>query len=345
MKKALITGITGQDGSYLAEFLITKGYEVHGMRRKTSTENRTNFRDLEKFENKNFFLHYGDMNDTTSLLNIILSVKPDEIYNLASQTQVHSSFIVPESTALINANGTLALLEILKTHLSSCKFYQASTSELYGDIINKPQNENTPFNPRSPYAISKLFAYFIVKNFREAYGIFAANGILFNHESPRRGEAFVTRKISQGVANIINKKQEKIYLGNLDAKRDWGFAKDYVEAMWLILQYERPEDFVVATGKQYTVRDFVTKAFQFVDIEINWKGKGLEEKGINIKTGEILVEVDPYYFRPTEVEDLMGDYSKAKDVLNWSPKLEFEDLVKLMVESDLKISSTTNFRP
>lgn len=341
-KVALITGVTGQDGAYLAEFLLKKGYIVHGIKRRSSLFNTDRIDHLYKDPHEsdvNFFLHYGDMTDSTNLIRIIQEVQPDEIYNLAAQSHVKVSFETPEYTANADALGTLRILEairILKLE-NKTRFYQASTSELYGLVQEVPQNENTPFYPRSPYAAAKLYAYWITKNYREAYGIFASNGILFNHESPIRGETFVTRKITRGVARIKHGLQEKIYLGNLDAKRDWGHAKDYVEGMWMILQHHKPDDFVLATNKTTSVRQFATLAFKFAGIDIEWQGKGIEEKGIDRKTGKTLVEVDPRYFRPTEVDLLIGDYSKAKTELGWDPKHTLEDLIKDMVESDLKI--------
>jgi GDPmannose 4,6-dehydratase len=344
MKKALITGVTGQDGSYLAEFLLEKGYEVHGLVRRTSTFNRKRlegiYSDLQH-HNKNFFLHYGDMTDSSSIIRILAMVRPDEIYNLAAQSHVQVSFEIPEYTANSDALGVLRVLEAIKQLGLKAKFYQASTSELYGLVKETPQNENTPFYPRSPYGVAKLYAYWIVVNYREAYNMFACNGILFNHESERRGENFVTRKITMGVAGIKLGIRDKIYLGNLDAKRDWGHAKDYIEAMWLMLQKEKPEDYVIATGENHSVREFVELAFKRIGIDIKWTGKGLNEKGIDTKTGKVFVEVDPVYFRPTEVETLLGDASKAKRDLNWEPKIKFRELVNLMVDYDLKNLSSS----
>lgn len=339
MKKALITGITGQDGSYLAEFLLEKNYEVHGLRRRSSSYNLGNIEhlDLDPHQKpKYFYLHYGDLTDSSNLNRIIEKVQPDEIFNLGAQSHVHISFQVPEYTAEANAVGTLRVLDAIRETGIETKFYQASSSELYGEVLEVPQNEKTPFNPRSPYAIAKIYAFLITKNYREAYNLFTCNGILFNHESPRRGQSFVTRKITKAVAMILKGKQEKLYLGNLNAKRDWGYAKDYVEAMWLMLQQATPDDYVVATGESHSVREFVQKAFEIVNIEIDWEGEEVAEKGIDRESGRILVEVDPYYFRPTEVEELLGDASKAKSVLNWKPQTSFDELVELMVKSDLE---------
>jgi GDPmannose 4,6-dehydratase len=341
MKKALITGVTGQDGSYLAEFLLDKGYEVHGIVRRTSSFNRERLKDIYsdlKHRNKNFFLHYGDMTDSSSLIQILSKIRPNEIYNLAAQSHVKVSFEIPEYTANSDGFGVLRILEAMRQlNLMDTKFYQASTSELYGKIRESPQSEITPFYPRSPYGVAKLYSYWIVVNYREAYNLFAVNGILFNHESERRGENFVTRKITLGVAGIKKGIKEKIFLGNLDAKRDWGHAKDYIEAMWLMLQQKKPEDLVIATGEAHSVREFVEVAFNEVGIEIIWKGKGIHEKGIDKKNGKILVEIDSRYFRPTEVEELLGNPSKAKKILKWEPKIKFNELVKMMVKNDLNI--------
>ena len=339
MKKALITGITGQDGSYLAEFLLNKGYEVHGVKRRTSLINTDRIDHLyqDPYEqNRNFFLHHGDLTDSASLIRIINEVQPDEIYNLAAQSHVAVSFEVPEYTANSDALGALRILEairILKLE-NKTKYYQASTSELYGAIKETPQNEKTPFYPRSPYGVAKLYAYWITVNYRESYGIFACNGILFNHESPVRGETFVTRKITRALARIKLGIQKNLYLGNLDAQRDWGHAKDFVEAQWLMLQQQEPEDFVIATGKQYSVRDFINLASKNLDMKIDWKGKGLNEVGFY--NGEDVIKVSSRYFRPAEVETLLGDASKAKQKLKWSSKISFEELVKEMVDEDLK---------
>jgi len=341
MKKALITGITGQDGSYLAEFLLKKGYEVHGIKRRTSLINTDRidhlYEDPHEDERK-FILHHGDLTDSTSLIRIINEVQPDEIYNLAAQSHVAVSFEEPEYTANSDAIGALRILEAIKILKleKKTKYYQASTSELYGDVRETPQNEKTPFYPRSPYAVAKLYAYWITVNYKEAYGIYACNGILFNHESPVRGETFVTRKVTIALARIKLGLQKKLYLGNLNAMRDWGHAKDYVEAQWLMLQQEKPEDFVIATGKQYSVKDFINEAAKNLDMKINWSGKGLNEVGSF--NDQDIIKIDPRYFRPTEVEALLGDASKAKEKLNWSPKISFEQLVKEMAEEDLKLA-------
>lgn len=346
MKTALITGITGQDGSFLAELLIEKGYSVHGIIRRSSSFNTERIEHLylkewikDQKQDRAINLHYGDMTDSSSLIRILQQVKPDEIYNLAAQSHVKVSFDVPEYTAETDAVGTLRLLEAIRILglENKCKIYQASTSELYGMVQEVPQRETTPFYPRSPYGVAKLYGYWITKNYRESYGMFAANGILFNHESERRGETFVTRKITLAAARIAKGLQNKLYLGNLSALRDWGYAKDYVECMWLILQQDKPDDFVVATGEAHSVRDFCTLAFKYAGIELKWQGEGLNEKGIDVKTGRVLVEVDPKFFRPAEVEQLLGDPTKAQKELGWNPrKTSFEDLVRIMVESDLK---------
>lgn len=331
-KVALITGVTGQDGSYLAEFLLDKGYEVHGIIRRASVFNTSR---IEHIRHK-IAIYFGDMSDSSSLNRIIEKVQPTEIYNLAAQSHVKVSFEVPEQTADIDAIGTLRLLDAIKDK-PNIRFYQASTSELFGGFPDTvPQNEITPFHVRSPYAAAKLYAYWLTINYREAYGLFACNGILFNHESPRRGETFVTKKITKAVANISKGLQDKLYLGNLDSKRDWGYAKDYVEAMWLMLQQDKPLDLVIATGKSYTVRDFVELAFKQVNIKIKWTGEGVDERGIDTSTGKTLVEVNSKYFRPTEVDYLLGDPSKALDLLNWNPKTSLEDLIAIMVNYDLK---------
>ena len=340
MKKAIITGVTGQDGSYLAEFLLKKNYEVHGIKRRTSlinTQRVDHLYEEPQFKSRSFILHHGDLTDSTSLIRIIQQVQPDEIYNLAAQSHVAVSFEEPEYTANSDAIGTLRILEairILKLQKKT-KFYQASTSEMFGKVQNIPQSEKTPFYPRSPYAVAKLYAYWITVNYREAYNIFACNGILFNHESPVRGETFVTRKITKGLSKIKLGLQSVLYLGNLDAKRDWGHAKDYVEMQWLMLQQKKPEDFVIATGKQYTVRDFINLASKKLGLKIEWRGKGLNEVGSY--KGKDIIKIDKRYFRPTEVEDLLGDPSKAMKKLGWRPKISFEDLVAEMVDSDLKI--------
>lgn len=347
MKKvALISGITGQDGSFLAEFLIDKGYEVHGILRRSSSFNTGRIehlyldewvRDMKKSRLIN--LHWGDMTDSSSLIRIIQAVRPDEIYNLAAQSHVKVSFDVPEYTAEADAIGTLRMLEAVRILglEKKTKIYQASTSELFGLVQEVPQKETTPFYPRSPYGVAKQYGFWITKNYRESYGMFAVNGILFNHESERRGENFVTRQITLAASRIAQGFQDKLYLGNLDSLRDWGYAKDYVECMWLILQHETPEDFVIATGEYHTVREFCTLAFKEVGIELRWEGKGVEEKGIDVNTGRELVAVDPKYFRPAEVEQLLGDPTKAKTMLGWNPrKTSFPELVKIMVQHDMK---------
>lgn len=342
MKKALVTGVTGQDGSYLTEFLLKKGYEVHGIKRRSSSFNTERidhlYQDPHKKERR-FVLHYGDMTDATNLIKLVQSVQPDEIYNLAAMSHVRVSYEIPEYTADTDALGCLRLLEAIKLLglEKKIKFYQASTSELFsGKLKEAPQNENTSFHPRSPYGVAKLYAYWITVNYREAYNMFACNGILFNHESPRRGETFVTRKITRAASRISLGLQDKLYLGNLSAKRDWGHSKDSVEAMWLILQQPKAGDFVIATGEQHSVRDFCQIAFKEVGIDLKWQGKGLSEKGVDKKTKKVIVKVDPRYFRPAEVESLLGDPSKAKKKLGWKPKICFEDLVKEMVKSDLE---------
>ena len=344
-KVALITGVTGQDGSYLAEFLIEKGYEVHGIIRRSSSFNTERIehlyfeewvRDMKRGRALN--LHYGDMTDSSSLIRIIQQTQPDEIYNLAAQSHVKVSFDVPEYTAETDATGTLRLLEAVRILglEKKTKIYQASTSELFGLVQEIPQRETTPFYPRSPYGVAKLYGFWITKNYRESYGMFAVNGILFNHESERRGETFVTRKITLAAARIAAGEQDKLYLGNLSALRDWGYARDYVECMWLMLQHGTPEDFVIATGEQHSVREFTERAFHEVGIDLRWEGEGVEERGIDIATGRVLVEVDPKYFRPAEVETLLGDPTKAKELLGWNPsKTSFEELVRIMVRHDV----------
>jgi GDPmannose 4,6-dehydratase len=338
-KKALITGITGQDGSYLAELLLDKGYEVHGIKRRTSLFNTQRIDHLfenSRIGNISLFLHHADMNDSSSLLRVINEVMPDEIYNLAAQSHVAVSFEEPEYTANSDAVGTLRILEALRIlGMTSCRFYQASTSELYGDVRETPQSEKTPFYPRSPYAAAKLYAYWITINYREAYGQYASNGILFNHESPRRGETFVTRKITRGLAQLATGFDQSVRLGNLNAKRDWGHARDYVEAMWLMLQHPEPLDLVIASGTQYTVRDFVEEASSNLGFDIEWRGEGIEEKGVDKKSGRTLIEVDEKYFRPSEVETLLGDATKANTLLGWKPRTSFKELVREMSESDL----------
>lgn len=347
MKKvALLTGITGQDGSFLAEFLIEKGYEVHGILRRSSSFNTGRIEHLyldewvrDMKQQRLINLHYGDMTDSSSLIRIIQQVQPDEIYNLAAQSHVKVSFDVPEYTAEADAVGTLRMLEAVRILglEKKTKIYQASTSELYGKVQEVPQKETTPFYPRSPYGVAKQYGFWITKNYRESYDMFAVNGILFNHESERRGETFVTRKITLAAARIAQGVQDKLYLGNLNAHRDWGYAKDYVECMWLILQHDRPEDFVIATGEMHTVREFATLAFHEVGIELRWEGEGVNEKGVDLKTDKVLVEVDPKYFRPCEVEQLLGDPTKAKTLLGWNPtKTSFSELVRIMVEHDIR---------
>jgi GDPmannose 4,6-dehydratase len=350
-KRALITGITGQDGAYLSEFLLEKGYEVHGIKRRSSIFNTQRVDHLYQdphIDNRNFILHYGDLTDSSNLIRIVQEVQPDEIYNLGAMSHVKVSFEMPEYTADTDAIGALRILEAIRLLglTKKTKFYQASTSELYGLVQEVPQSESTPFYPRSPYAVAKLYAYWITVNYREAYGMFACNGILFNHESPLRGETFVTRKITRAAAKIGMGLQEKLYLGNMDAKRDWGHAKDYVEAQWLMLQKETPEDFVIATGVTTTVRDFVRMAFREIGIELEFRGKGIEEVGIvassknplyNIRVGKKIIGIDPQYFRPTEVELLIGDPTKAKEELGWKPKYDLQSLVSEMVQEDLKL--------
>ena len=337
MKKALITGVTGQDGSYLSEFLIEKGYDVHGIIRRSSVDYRERIAHLEG--HPNFHLHYGDMGDTASLVKVIAMIRPDEIYNLAAQSHVQVSFDSPEFTADVDAVGVLRVLEAVRiTGLAdTCRIYQASTSELYGKVEEVPQSETTPFHPYSPYAVAKQYGFWIVKEYREAYNMFCCSGILFNHESERRGETFVTRKITLAAARIVQGKQDKLYLGNLSSLRDWGYAKDYVECMWLILQHDKPDDFVIATGEQHTVRDFATLAFHYAGIELKWEGEGIDEKGIDTKTGRVLVEVSPDFYRPTDVVNLLGDPSKARKELGWNPtKTSFDELVRIMVEHDMQ---------
>ena len=333
-KKALITGIAGQDGSYLAELLLVKGYEVHGIIRRSSSFNTGRidhiFNDL--------ILHYGDITDPINIQNLLKKIKPDEIYNLAAQSHVMISFEIPEYTSQVDALGTLRILEAMRGLDMNSKFYQASTSELDGKVQETPQNEKTPLYPRSPYGVSKLYAYWIIKNYREAYSIFACNGILFNHESPRRGGNFVSKKIVSAVASIKRKELDFLYLGNLNAKRDWGYAPEYVEGMWMMLQHSKADDYVFATGKTNTVRRFVELAFKYVDIEIKWKGKGVNEVGFNSENNDVLVRIDPKYFRPTEVDLLLGDAKKAKEILGWSSKIDFEGLVNLMMDDELKQS-------
>ena len=345
MKKALITGVTGQDGSYLAEFLLEKGYDVHGIIRRSSVDYRERIAHLEG--KPHFHLHYGDMGDSMGLMAVISSVRPDEIYNLAAQSHVQVSFDAPEFTADVDATGVLRVLEAVRLSglKDTCRIYQASTSELYGKVEEVPQNEKTPFHPFSPYAVAKLYGFWITKEYREAYNMFCCSGILFNHESERRGETFVTRKITLAAARISQGKQEKLYLGNMDSLRDWGYAKDYVECMWLILQNDKPEDFVIATGVQHSVREFCQLAFHYAGIELEFKGKGLDEKGIDKATGKVIVEVSPDFYRPTDVVNLWGDPTKAKNELGWNPtKTSFEELVQIMVKYDMEKVATERLK-
>jgi GDPmannose 4,6-dehydratase len=340
LKKALITGITGQDGSYLAEFLLEKGYEVHGIVRRSSSLNTSRidgiYQDPHQTDRR-LHLHYGDLGDSSSLNRILEKIRPDEIYNLAAQSHVQVSFQVPEYTADVTGVGTLRLLDAIRETHIQCRFYQASSSELYGKVVETPQSEKTPFHPRSPYAVAKLFSYWITVNYREAYNLFACNGILFNHESPRRGINFVSRKITRAVAHIAAGLEDCLYLGNLEARRDWGFAGDYVRAMWQILQLPQAEDFVVATGETHTVREFAERAFDHAGMPIFWRGSGLDEAGVCKKTGKTLVKVDPRYFRPAEVDLLLGDPSKAKAVFGWEPAVRFPELVRMMVDADMRM--------
>lgn len=352
MKRALITGVTGQDGSYLAEFLLSKGYEVHGLIRRASTFNTGRIDHIyvdPHTPGASLFLHYGDLSDSSQLTNIIYNIKPDEIYHLGAQSHVRVSFDIPENTGDVTALGTTRLLEAIRKSGIKTKFYQASSSEMFG-AAPPPQNEKTPFYPRSPYAAAKVYAHWMTVNYREGYNMFACNGILFNHESPRRGETFVTRKITRAVANIIAGKQKKIYLGNLEAKRDWGFAPEYVVSQWLILQQNEPEDYVIGTGESHSVREFVEVAFKYAGIEIEWKGEGIKEKGVvssfipslqslssNLKVGDVLIEIDPRYFRPTDVDFLFADASKARKKLGWEPKITFKELIKIMVDADMEL--------
>lgn len=343
MKKALITGITGQDGAYLAEFLLNKGYEVHGIKRRASSFNTDRIDHLYQdphVSNRNFILHYGDLSDASNLIRLVQEIQPDEVYNLGAQSHVAVSFESPEYTADTVGLGTLRVLEAIRVAglEKKTRFYQASTSELYGEVQEIPQKETTPFYPRSPYAVAKLYAYWITVNYREAYGMYACNGVLFNHESPIRGETFVTRKITRALSRINLGLQDCLYLGNMDSKRDWGHAKDYVEMQWLMLQQEKPDDFCIATGVQYSVRDFVNVAYDHIGKKIRWKGKGVDEKGYDTETGNCIVAIDPRYFRPTEVETLLGDPSKAKEKLGWVPKITFEEMVHEMMENDLDLA-------
>lgn len=348
MKKALITGVTGQDGAYLSEFLLKKGYEVHGIKRRSSSFNTERVDHLYQDPhtvNKNFVLHYGDLTDTSNLVRILQEVQPDEIYNLGAQSHVQVSFEVPEYTADTDGIGTLRLLEAIRIlgMEKKVRFYQASTSELFGKVQEVPQKETTPFYPRSPYAAAKLYAYWIVVNYRESYGMHASNGILFNHESPIRGETFVTRKVTRAAARIKLGLQDKLYMGNIDSKRDWGFAGDYVELMWLMLQQDTPDDYVMATGITTTVRDFITMSFKVAGITLAWEGSGINEKGIDTSSNKVVVEIDPRYFRPAEVELLIGDPTKAKNKMGWEPKVQLPELVKMMVENDIKIAQKEQY--
>ena len=340
MKKALITGITGQDGSYLTEFLLDKGYEVHGIIRRASTFNTGRIDHLYQdshLDGVRLFLHYGDLTDSSNLSRLIEKIAPDEVYNLGAQSHVQVSFAVPEYTAETDALGTLRLLDAIKETGVGARFYQASTSELFGKVQEVPQSETTPFYPRSPYGVAKLYGFWIVKNYRESYRLHASNGILFNHESPRRGETFVTRKITMAAARIHRGLQDCLYMGNLDAKRDWGYAKDYVRMMWMMLQQDEPDDYVVATGEMHTVREFIEKAFAHVRRGIEWRGKGVDEVGIDTSTGKVAVRIDPRYFRPAEVEQLLGNPAKAKARLGWEPRVKFAELVKIMMDGDLRL--------
>ncbi len=339
MKKALITGITGQDGSYLAEFLLDKGYEVHGIIRRSSSFNTERldhiYQDPHE-KGRRLFLHYGDLSDSSNISRFISKHQPDEIYNLGAQSHVRVSFDMPEYTGDVVGLGTLRLLDAIRDSGIKTKFYQASSSEMYGKVKETPQSETTPFYPRSPYGCAKVFAFWTTVNYRESYDMFACNGILFNHESPRRGGTFVTKKITRGLVNIKNGKQEKLFMGNLDSKRDWGYAKEYVEAMWMMLQQDKPDDFVIATGETHSPREFIEEACRLLDIDLEWQGSGEEEKGIDKNTGKVIIEIDPVYFRPAEVDLLVGDMTKAQEKLGWEPKVKFKDLVKIMVEDELE---------
>ena len=345
-KKALITGITGQDGSYLTELLLEKGYEVHGIIRRASSFNTGRIDHLYRdphLDGVRLFLHYGDLTDSSNLSRLIEKIQPSEIYNLGAQSHVRVSFEVPEYTAETDALGTLRLLDAIRETGVPARFYQASTSELYGKVAEVPQTEETPFHPRSPYAVAKLYGFWITKNYREAYNLHASNGILFNHESPRRGETFVTRKITMAVARIHRGLQECFYMGNIDARRDWGYAKDYVKMMWMMLQQEVPDDYVVATGEMHTVREFIERSFARVGRGIEWKGAGVDETGIDTTTGKTVVRIDPRYFRPAEVEQLLGNPARAKEKLGWEPEVKFEELVKIMVDGDLRLLDNPNY--
>jgi len=346
MKKALITGITGQDGSYLAEWLLDKGYEVHGIVRRVSSFNRNRIEHLFKEHHEKetgLFLHYGDLGDSSNLNRIIEKVNPSEIYNLGAQSHVQVSFAIPEDTADTDAIGTLRLLDAIRETKSAARFYQASTSELFGKVMEVPQSETTPFYPRSPYAVAKQYGFWITKNYRESYGLHASNGILFNHESPRRGESFVTRKITMAVARIHSGLQTMMYMGNIDAFRDWGYAPDYVRMMWMMLQQEEPDDYVAATGEMHSVREFIEKAFAHVGRRIEWRGKNVDEQGIDLSTGQLVVKIDPRYFRPAEVEQLLGNPSKAKRQLGWEPDVKFEQLVRIMTDGDLRLLNDSRY--
>jgi GDPmannose 4,6-dehydratase len=342
MKKALITGITGQDGSYLTELLLEKGYEVHGIIRRASTFNTQRIDHLYQDPHINdvrLFLHYGDLSDSSNINRLLEKIQPDEIYHLGAQSHVKVSFDLPEYTADVTGLSAVRILDAIKKKELKTKFYQASSSEMFGKVTEVPQTETTPFHPRSPYGCAKVYAYWMTRNYRESYGIFACNGILFNHESPRRGETFVTRKITRGLSRIKLGKDKKLYLGNLDAKRDWGYAKDYVEGMWSMMQQDKPEDYVLATNETHSVREFAEKTAKYLDIDLAWDGKGIKEKGINKKTKQIIIEIDPAYFRPAEVDLLRGDYSKAKKELGWKPKVKFDELVEIMAEADYENES------
>lgn len=342
-KKALITGITGQDGSYLAELLLEKGYEVHGIVRRSSTFNTSRidhiFQDPHAVK-KNLILHYGDVADSSNISRLIEQVRPDEIYHLAAQSHVRVSFDIPEYTADVTGLGTLRILDAIRESGIKTKFYQASSSEMFGLVQHVPQTEETPFYPRSPYGVAKVYGYWITKNYRESYDLFACNGILFNHESPRRGETFVTRKVSRGLANIKLGIDTTLFMGNLDAKRDWGYAKDYVEGMWLMLQQEKPDDYVLATNETHTVREFIEVAAERLGFDLEWRGEGVDEEGVDLKTGNIIIKIDPAYFRPAEVDLLIGDPAKARKIMGWEPKVKFKELVELMVDADLEKQST-----
>ena len=346
MKKALISGITGQDGSYLAELLLAKGYEVHGIIRRSSAFNTLRIEHLYKDRHEKdvkFFLHYGDLTDSSNLNRLIEKIHPNEIYNLGAQSHVKVSFEVPEYTAEVDAIGTLRLLDAIRETGVECRFYQASTSELFGKVVEVPQKETTPFYPRSPYGVAKQYAFWITKNYREAYGMHASNGILFNHESPRRGETFVTRKITRAVARISKGLQECLFMGNIDAQRDWGYAPDYVKMMWMMLQQDKADDYVAATGEMHSVREFIEKSFEAVGDKISWQGEAENETGTSQNSGKVVVKIDKAYYRPAEVEQLLGDPTKARNMLNWKPEVKFEQLVKIMVEGDLKLLETPGY--